>query len=377
MTVLRVLVVDEDTSFVRETCQLLLARRYAAVSAADFDEAARWISHYRGRLAVVAGLGVNGRSGIAFLEGTRRKHPHVPFTFVAEAPPLESVIEALKQGAYDFLRKPVPPDILLHSVARSLEKLNLSLETEKRERETRNLLAESDARLKDLERASSFRSFLLSMVAHDFRSVVTVLDGYLQAFAERCGDCGSDAAGLVAQARRTTARLRRMAATILDHEAAERGALRIEARPFELEALLEECVSFYGPYAAQKGVELAVEEPLPAIVARADPDRVLQVLDNIVYNAVKFTPPEGSIRIGARLDGGRAIVWVRDTGLGIDGRVIEAACLPGNPEGLNDAGARIGLGLAICRRLVESQRGTLTIESERGKGTVVSFTLPV
>src|SRR4030065_2504686 len=103
-------------------------------------------------------------------------------------PPLKSVLGALRQGAYDFIRKPVPPDILLHSIARSVQKLNLTLETEKQEKEIRALLDRSRVDLKDARTLSSFKGFMISMGGADFRSIITVLDGYLQLIKERCKD---------------------------------------------------------------------------------------------------------------------------------------------------------------------------------------------
>jgi len=81
----------------------------------------------------------------------------------------------LKRGAYDFLRKPVAHDILLHSVARSVQKLSLIIETEKQEKEIHALLARSREDLKGARTLSTFKGFMISMAAHDFRSIITVL----------------------------------------------------------------------------------------------------------------------------------------------------------------------------------------------------------
>lgn len=378
MTVLRVLVVDDDRRFLEEVQRVLRERKYSVVASENYDEALSCVARVRGQMAVVSALAAGGRSGLTFLKETLKKYPCVPFTFVAEAPPLEEVIEALKQGAYDFLRKPVAPDILCHSVARSVEKLNLALEAQRQESENKRLLGQSRKRLEAAEKASRFKGFLISMAAHDFRSIVTVLDSYHERLMETGLTCGRpDCANLVEQARRNIARLRRMAGTLLDYEAAERGELRVECRPFDLDALIEECAAFYGPFAEQKKVSLAIESPLPPIVGKGDPDRVMEVLDNIVYNAVKFTPPEGKIRIGARPDGGRAVVWVRDTGSGIPRQYLDDLALGDHKATLQNAGMRAGIGLQICRRLLELQQGTLSIASEPGSGTTIFFSLPL
>ena len=109
---------------------------------------------------VITDLNVNKQSALVFLRESLKKYPNVPFTLLARSPTLESVIEALKQGAYDFLRKPVAMDILCHSVARSIEKLNLTLEGEKQENQTRKLLAQSRAEYERVKTISDFKGFV-------------------------------------------------------------------------------------------------------------------------------------------------------------------------------------------------------------------------
>src|SRR4030067_948357 len=226
----------------------------------------------------VCGLIVGKESALDFMEETLKKFPQIPFTLLCHSPPLESVIEALKQGAYDFLRKPVEPDILCHSVGRSSEKLSLSLETEKQEKETRELLSRSREELKKSRAHGAFQGFLISTAGHDFRSILTVLDGYHQMLKAKCQACGHP-----------------------------------------------------------------VASPL---LAKGDPDRVMQVLDNLLYNAIKFTPAKGEIRVGAQAEDGKfATVWVRDTGLGISEEILKKMFDQEEAPEEKDGDARFGLGL--------------------------------
>lgn len=378
MKILRVLLVDDDPAFRAEAGATLTRARFSVKAVDDYAKAETVLRRFKGRVVVLAELSVGGRSALEFLQETLRLYPHTPFTVVATSPSLEGVIGALKQGAYDFLRKPVAPDILVHSVARSVEKLNLSIEGEKQEREIRLLLSRSRQELTQVSGISDFKSFLLSTVAHDFRSILTVLDGYHQAIKERCNGCeATEQLGLHEQARRSVTRLRTMAATLLDFYAAERGELKLDTRTFDLSSLLAECVSFYRPYAEQKRVRLDLDGSLPRLRAKADPDRVMQVLDNILYNSIKFTPADGEIRVGAREEDGQcSTVWVRDTGEGVP-KEIERKILRGEAPGARlDGSARLGLGLSICRKLIEVQNGKIWLESLPGEGTQVFFSLP-
>ena len=379
MRILRVLLVDDDPAFLESAAATLAQARYSVASVSDFEAAASWLEAFKGRGVILADLQVKNGSALDFLSETLSKYPHLPFTILAASPSLESVIEALKQGAYDFLRKPVAPDILRHSVARSVEKLNLMLESARQEEESRRLLYQSRAELDKARTLSEFKGFLISTTAHDFNSALTVLDGYHQFIKSRCKDCpGPLAVPLLEQAGRSIARLRNMSATLLDFEAAEKGEIRLQTLEFDLRGLLEESISFYRPYAEQKRVILGLENDVPPVKAKGDPGRVMQILDNLLYNAVKFTPPKGEIRLGAREDDGKSVtVWVRDTGIGIAKKAMEKIFEKGGVGSDRDGSARVGLGLYICRRLVEIQNGRIWMESAPGVGTKVTFSLPV
>jgi len=378
MRILRVLLVDDDPKFLDFAKEVLTGAKYSVTTATDFETAASALNSQKGKTVVLADLKVGQESSLGFMKETLRRYPQIPFTILGHSPPLESVIEALKQGAYDFLRKPVEPNILRHSVGRSSEKLSLSLETEKQEKETRDLLSRSREELKKSKAHGAFKGFLISTAAHDFRSILTVLDGYHQMLKTKCQECGHPAASpLLEHARRSIVRLRTMAATLLDYEASEAGELKINRRTFELDALLAESVSFYRPHAEQKKLRLGLEAIPSPLLAKGDPDRVMQVLDNLLYNAIKFTPAKGEIRVGAQAEDGKsATVWIRDTGLGISDEILKKMFDREEVPAKRDGDARFGLGLRICKKLIEVQNGKIWIESKPGVGSVVYFSIP-
>ncbi|HAM32434.1 MAG: hypothetical protein A2X98_10210 [Deltaproteobacteria bacterium GWC2_66_88] len=372
-----VLIVDSDPRELAKHAAILSEARYTVHKASGLTEASGILSRHQGRLVVLSELMPGGESGLAFLKESLKKYPFTPFSFLAFSPPLNSVLGALRQGAYDFLRTPVPPDILLHSVARSVQKLSLILETERQEKEIRKLLERSREELKDARTLSSFKGFMISMAAHDFRSVITVLDGYMQFIKERCKGCAvTEQDGILHQASRTISRLRTMANTLLDYEAAESGAIRLDIRPFPLAEALKECVAFYRPYADQKKVQLALEGDARGVTVKGDRGKVMEILDNLLYNALKFTPSDGTIRLSGKKEDGSAVVCVSDSGAGITKEKLRKIFDHEEMVATLDANARLGLGLTICKRLVEAQKGKIRIESVPGKGTQVYFSLP-
>src|SRR3989337_287115 len=225
MRIFRVLLVDDDPKFLDFAKEVLTGAKYSVTTASDFETAASLLHSQKGKTVVLADLEVGKESALDFMKETLKKFPKTPFRPLGHFPPLESVIEALKQGAYDFLRKPVEPDILCHSVGQSSEKLSLSLETERQEKETLELLSRSREELKKSKAHGAFQGFLISTVAHDFRPILTVLDGYHQMLRSKCQECGHPVASpLLEHARPSIARLRTMGATLPYYEASAAGA---------------------------------------------------------------------------------------------------------------------------------------------------------
>ena len=372
-----VLIVDSNPQDLAKHAAILEEGRYTVLQATGVAEAVAILARHRGKLVVLSDLSIGGDCGHQFLKDTLKKYPFLPFSFIAASPPLNSVLGALRQGAYDFIRKPVPPDILLHSVARSAQKLSLTLETEKQEKEIRKLLDRSQGDLKDARTLSSFKGFMISMAAHDFRSIITVLDGTLQLIKERCTGCEvSEPGGILEQATRTIGRLRTMTGTLLDYEAAESGSIRLDIRPFPLVDMLKDCVAFYRPYAEQKQIHLVLEGDSRDVTVAGDRGKVMEILDNLLYNALKFTPSQGTIRLSGKMEDGAALISVSDSGAGIPKEKLRNLLDQGNIVATLDSNASLGLGLTICKRLVEAQKGKIRIDSVPGKGTQVHFSLP-
>jgi signal transduction histidine kinase len=373
-----VLIIDSNPRDLATHAAILAGARYSILQATGYPEAASILTRHRGRLVVLSALSVGGEDGHQFLQDTLKKYPFLPFIFVAGSPSLNSVLGALRQGAYDFLRIPIPPDILLHYVARAAQKLSLTFEAEKQEKEIRSLLDRSREDLKNARTLSSFKGFMISMAAHDFRSIITVLDGYLQLIKERTqGSDVSEPDGILDLASRTIGRLRTMASTLLDYEAAESGSIRLEIRPFPLADALKDCVAFYRPYAEQKKVKLVLEGDSRGVTVAGDRGKVMEILDNLLYNALKFTPSQGTIRLSGRREDGQAVISVSDSGAGIPEEKLRRIFEQGDMVATLDSHARLGLGLTICKRLVEAQRGKIRIDSAPGNGTQVHFSLPV
>ncbi len=148
-------------------------------------------------------------------------------------------------------------------------------------------------------------------------------------------------------------------------------------RQISLCELLDETVQALGPSAQERGVALQAELPDPALMARADPEKLQRVLFNLVHNAIRHTPADGSVTIHVSPLPDETVIEVADTGIGIDpaehGRVFEPFYRSGQDVSRSSDGA--GLGLAISRAIVEGHGGRIWIEPAQ-RGTRVRFSLP-
>ncbi len=218
----------------------------------------------------------------------------------------------------------------------------------------------------------------LSAVSHELRTPLTAIRGSLELLED--GDGGEltpHGLQVVAIAARGTQRLARIVDDIMDLERFKSGTFAIVPRHLDLGAVLAELSASLGPVARGKGVDLVVSTP--GVRAWCDGDRVIQALNNLVSNALKFAPAGTSIVVDAEPVGDEVRVSVRDQGRGIPadqvGRIFERFHQV-DPIG-DQAKGGAGLGLTITRHIVEAHGGRIWVESVPGAGATFSFTLPL
>jgi two-component system phosphate regulon sensor histidine kinase PhoR len=230
-----------------------------------------------------------------------------------------------------------------------------------------------------LRRLEHVRTEFVANVSHELRTPLTAIHGYLETLLAGAVEEPEHARKFLEIAFRHTERLGRLIGDLTELSNIELGKVALRMEPVELAGVVDSVAAIIRPRAIGGGVALAAEVPANLPPVRADHDRLVQILINLVDNAVKYTPPGGAVRISARQgDGGGVEVAVEDTGVG-----IPAADLPRITERfyrVDKARSRelggTGLGLAIVKHLVLAHGGDLSIDSEPGQGTVVRFTLP-
>ncbi len=229
------------------------------------------------------------------------------------------------------------------------------------------------AQLGNLER---LRREFIANVSHELRSPLTSMRGFLQGVLDGTVPPG-ERERYLRLAFDETRRLSRLVNDLLDLAALEAGEVAFSMADVNVGEVLRRAAAKMEPQAAAKGLTLRVE-PGEAGTVRADPDRLEQVVINLLDNAVRFTPQGGTVTLAARQEAAMVEIAVSDTGQGIPPEDLDRIWerfYKGDRARTRAAGGT-GLGLAIARELVERLGGTIAVQSRMGEGTTFTVTLP-
>jgi signal transduction histidine kinase len=225
------------------------------------------------------------------------------------------------------------------------------------------------------------RSLLLAHISHGFRTPLNAIIGFAEIMErEMFGKIGIPRyIEYVHDIRASAQHLLRLIEDVVDLSKAEAGQLDLDDSEIDVAAAVRSVCLMQREKAAQGGVQLVQEVPenFPRLVG--DRRRVRQILQNLVANAVRFTSRGGRVTVTARLDGAGGIVFeIADTGSGIDASEIPRVFDPFAGLGrLQDVGGGgTGLGLPICKGLMELHGGSIALASQPGKGTTVTASFP-
>ncbi len=251
-----------------------------------------------------------------------------------------------------------------------LEELNSQLAEANRE------LNEANAKLREL---AELKEEFLALTTHDLRSPLTVISGVISFFTSgRLGELSPEQKNMVSMMERNTQNLIELVNDLLDASKLESGTLKPDFDSVDLRNLTDELREAMGPLARDK--EIALEERLPEDLPQisADRNKLRRVLVNLVSNAIKFTPRGGRVEVRAEAQDGLVRVSVSDTGVGIPPEDLER--LFDKYEQARSRATRsekgTGLGLYITRQIVELHGGQINVQSEVGRGSTFSFTVP-
>jgi len=236
-------------------------------------------------------------------------------------------------------------------------------------------MAELKARQKEAERLNHLKDEFLASVSHELRTPLHTILGFTDLLGEELeGPLNDTQREFVRHIHRDSEHLLGLINDVLDLSRIETGQLRLHAESLSLREAIFEAVSGIKSHAEARSVDIDSDDPGDLHVI-ADPVRLRQILYNLLSNAVKFTAAGGKVTVKVRRQGAAVRITVADTGIGMS-REDQAQIFERFYQVTHKTGGA-GLGLAICKQLVEMQGGSISVESELGIGSQFHFELPL
>ena len=359
----RVLVVDDDRVNRRVLSGILQSAGYVPVDAASGEEALEHYDKTRPHLVLldVEMAGIDGFETCRTLKSTFGD-ASAPVIFITARNSPEDVAEGLEAGGSDYLPKPFRPREVLARIKSHLHNQFLA-------DQQKQLVAQLSA-------ANAAKNKFVGMAAHDLRNPLASIRG-LSEFL-RDSNLPADQRELVELIYGASQSMLDLVNELLDVATIEAGELRLDPQPCNFADLLRGCAFLQNIQAAKKRSRITLPDDTGAPTALMDVAKMRQVVDNLLSNAIKYSPPGSEITVAYHTEAGSAGFAVRDQGPGIpdherDRLFRDFGRLSAKPTGGESS---TGLGLAICRKIVDAHRGTITAENLPAGGCEFSVRLP-
>lgn len=372
----KILVIDDELG-IREGCQRVLGPQgFCVEKAATAQEGLSKLEADDFDLVLLDVMLPDGR-GVDLLEPIRRNDPDIVCVIITGYATVELAVEAIKQGAYDFISKPFTSDLLLMTVNQGLEKRRLSQQAKKLA-EVERVAAELARSKEEMERLDQRKSEFMVMVAHELRSPIggaqSLLRTLVRGFA---GELNEKQKEILSRVEVRLDGLMELVNDLLSLAASK----TLEAdRPLQsvpLCPLLQDVTDRFSVEAGAKQVSLSQNIPERNLSVRATEDGLRMIFANLVGNAVKYTPSGGHVDIIVTDYPEIVQVSVADTGIGIPQadlpQLFEEFYRAKNARHSGITGT--GLGLSIVKQFVERFGGKIEMHSIEGQGTTFTVAL--
>lgn len=357
----RILIID-DEEIVRDSCRQILAKKgYQIATANNGTEGLEMLEEFRPDVALVD-LKMPGLSGYEVLDRIHEHDATIVTVVITGFATVDAAVESMKKGTYDFLPKPFKPDELRLIVQRSLERRKLVLETIALRREKEML-----------------REQFAAIVSHELKSPLGAVQQSLFGLSGDLEDVLSKAQkDKIERLQSRIADLIKLVNTWLRAISVDISTIRENFAPLSVRECIVKAVENVQPHAVRKDITISTSVDASLAQILGNEVTLVEAIVNIAGNAVKYTQMGGHIYIEARQDAAEIQIEIRDDGVGISDEDLphifdDFYVGTKKPEGER----RSGVGLAITKRIIEAHDGTISVESELGKGSTFMLRLPV
>ena len=372
-----VLIVD-DEEVIRNICYRSLEKKGYNIKLAENGVQALELLRKETVELVFSDFKMPLMNGIELLETIKRDYPHVEVVIMTAFATIESAINAMKIGAYDFILKPVKPDQLRIVATKCFEKLHLS--------EENVALRAANRQLTELE---EMKNKFIAITSHELRTPVSHLKGYLgilndDTYYQQLSDVEkSQCMQVILNAVND---LEEIVTNMHSLIFLENQGLSPELERIDLNETVVTVAELFQIIARKRGQSIIIQPSSHKLVVNGDKTQLKGVVRELLQNAIKFTPDGGEITISTDIDNDYAVLKVSDTGIGIEdteqGKIFEKFYEIQDSNYHSSSknafmGGGLGLGLTAVRSVVEAHGGGVKLQSNKGRGSVFFVFLPI
>ncbi len=356
----KILIIDDEEVVLDACIQILEGGNYDIATAMNGVLGLTLVQEFQPDLVFVD-LKMPGVSGFEVLEKIREVDPTIVTIVITGYATVSSAVESMKRTAFDFLPKPFTPDELRLITHRGLEKRRLVLETIALRREKEML-----------------REHFAAIVSHELKSPLNAVQQNLFALtAELSSQLTDDQKNRLERCKSRVDDLLKLIHTWLRVMSTDIGKIRETFRPTSVPTVISKAFESVQPQAMRKDIDLltSVEEPMSLV--QGDEGTLVEALVNIMGNAVKYSRVGSRVLVKAKEKEGDVFISVADTGVGIAKEELPFVFddfYRGKSGDAVEKGS--GLGLALTRRIIEAHNGSISAESELGRGSTFVIRLP-
>jgi signal transduction histidine kinase len=289
-----------------------------------------------------------------------------PVIFITAKSESDDVVTGLTAGGIDYLPKPIRAKEALARIRTHLQ--------------IRLLMAEQRLLVDQLSKANAAKNRFLGMAAHDLRNPLASIRGLAEFLRDGVvGALTADQLDLVKTIHGASQEMLLLVNELLDVATIEAGELKIAPEPSDMVELVEKAVYLSNIEASKKQTRIVFSSREQAVRCLLDPNKIRQVVNNLLSNAVKYSPPGSTISVELGAAGASVTIAVRDQGPGIPESEHHKLFKDFGRTSVMPTGGEksTGLGLAICRKIIDSHHGTITAENLPERGCVFLVTLPI
>ncbi|MBI5208542.1 MAG: response regulator [Elusimicrobia bacterium] len=365
-----ILVVDDDAEILMVCAAALRMEGYPVDEARGGGEAVEKLSaHYD---IVLTDLMMPPPDGIQVLRDVKARSPSTDVIIMTASPSLDSAISAVKEGAYDYLRKPFKKEELRAVIRRCAEArvTKQELATE------RHLREELQAAYQELKRMEQLKEGFICRVSHELRTPLTQVVGCLELIERHQGDpaCAKDKLKSAVDGAR---RLREVVEDIVSFAEIQEPGLELDKKPVDFGPVIERVLEETAPEWQARGLTISthLEENREVV---ADAGMLERALRHLILNAIRFNKQGGAVEIRVQDAPEGLEIAIKDTGEGVplDQRLTIFDAFYQIAEFMTRKVRGLGLGLALVKRIAEAHGGTVTVESTPGEGSTFRLRLP-